>query len=204
MTDLFDSMFMGEAVESDLARALRTNDKKYIDNYTKQFENKRENDLFLILDNITVKRNMEFDVSSVKYNKYIIDDMLSRSNDCLGHVFLMNLIGEGLTDQQHYDYLVRTCPVGRKNYADGTKVYLREDAHESLVKIILCHVYQCNMDVAKDYLDVLVARDKVEEFTHRYRAYLLTDDCNDMVKKYIRHKESKKEYEMLVEEIMEK
>lgn len=83
MSDIFSEMFMSEPKESDLGRALRTKDEEYIKNYLKQFDTKKDNELFFILDKITVSRDLNFDVSSVNYNKYIIIEMLSRSLDCI-------------------------------------------------------------------------------------------------------------------------
>lgn len=203
MSDIFSEMFMSEPKESDLGRALRTKDEEYIKNYLKQFDTKKDNELFFILDKITVSRDLNFDVSSVNYNKYIIIEMLSRSLDCLGSVVTLNLIGDGLSNQQHYDYLVRTIPVGRKKYQDGSRKYLRVDAHEVLSLLIIMHVYGCNENTAKDYLEVLTVKGVMNDMIFQYRSYLETEDAINKMKKMIRHADQQKEFNLLVEEIMD-
>lgn len=202
MSDDFNSMFFSEDVVSPLGRALKNNDEKFIDEYLKQYDTKKDSDLFKVLDQLTITRNLDFDVQDVKYNKYIINDMLSRSFDSIGHVFIMNLISDGLSDQQHYDYLVRNIPGGRKNYTDGTRKYMNENAYDSLVKILICHVYKCRVDIADDYYDVLKARNKVDEFINQYKGFLTTPEADEASKKVLKHKDSRKEYNNLVSEIL--
>lgn len=202
--DAFDSLFNNvNEKETDLGRALRSNDEEYIENYLKQFDTKKDSELFTILNKITVERDLDFDTNSVKYNKYIIDDMLSRNYDCLSSVFTMNLIGDGLSNQQHYDYLVRTIPVGRKNYKDRTKQYLEKDALQMVVKILLCLVYKCRLEVAEDYYDVLVARDKVDEFIEQYKSLFQLPESEVLVKRYIKSTDVKKEFDVIVDKILE-
>lgn len=198
----FDSLFFGEVNESDLRRAIRNNDEDYLETYLKQYDKEKDNDLFLVLNKITVERDLNFDVSKVKYNKYIIDDMLSRNANCLGSVFITNIIGDGLTNQQHYDYLVRTIPVGRKSYKDNTKRYLDANAYEMMVKILLCMVYMCRMEVAKDYYDVLVSRNKVDEFVQQFKTKLSTVECELLVKRYIKNNDVRKEFNNIVDDLL--
>lgn len=200
--DFFSATFFSDEKESEITRAFRTGDDKFIQDYAKQFESKKDSELFYILDSITVKRDRNFDVRTVNYNKYIIEEMLSRNHNCLHAVMVLNCIGTGLSNQQHYDYLVRNIPVGRKNYRDGSKIYLAENAKETIVKILLMYYYKCNFKLAQDYLDVLKARNKVLEFVWETKGYLISSDANNDAGKYIKNKDHRKEYDKLVDELI--
>jgi len=197
-SSLFDD---GEESESGLSVAIRTGDTKYLHDYASKFEVKADNELFYILDKITVRRDRNFDVSTVKYNKFIIEEMLSRSSDCLHVVMTLNVIGEGLTNQQHYDYLVRNIPVGRKKYRDGTKEYMRGDAREAVVRLLIMYVYTCNYDLSLEYYNILKVRKRIGEFVWKHRGYLMSPEADIKAKRYIKHKDQLREYNNIVDDL---
>lgn len=204
MSEIFNEMFGNDStVARPFTDILNRNDKKELADFLKQYDTKGgQSDLMLILDKITITKDRNFDVNTVRYNKYIIEEMLSRSVDCYEAVLNMSMVGGGLTDQQHYDYLVRKVPVGRKNYSERVKKYMTMGAKRTLVKILLARYYNCNMEVAEEYYQVLESANKVDEFIMDQRWYLDTDECQEKAYKLLPHKDSRSEYDILVNKIL--
>lgn len=147
------------------------------------FKEKAENELFAILDDITASKRQRNLAQSENYNKFWIDNALSQHVDCIIAVNRMNLIGAGLTDQQHFNYYLHALPQG-KRYGKWAKEE-QGDVNTQLVVKLLMKYHTINAADAFNYFEQYKAKGHLKEVLKRVKG-LVTDDFLKTVTKNVK------------------
>ena len=107
-----------------------------------------------------VRINTEFCDS---YSKYAINSVLSNHVDCIYHVYNMNLLGDAISDQMHFDYLTHSLRPS-KRYGGGSALAddIASIAEKTFVKCV-GNYYGVNTARAAEY---------IKEFTDDQVAYM--------------------------------
>lgn len=155
-----------------------------------QFKEKSENKLFSFLDAITLsKAKMTVDDD---YSKFMIDTALSQHPDCISEVNVMNLIGDSLTEQQHFDYYRLTISEGRRY---GKWASFKPDAEQKLKQEIIKEYYKTSDETAALYIKILEENGKMKDFLKAAK-FIITDD-------FYKNKIKEKSQIKLMKEIVE-
>lgn len=152
--------------------AWQSNDWDAVKKLIEEYKEKPENVLFKVLSNINFDKKELSAEHMEGYSKFMIDSMLSRSEDCVPYTFMSNMILQGLPDHMHHDYLVRTIPK-RKRFAKGLK--LDESFKERYIIRLLMEYYKVNWNIAMMYRRLLENKGKLAEVLKSAKA-LATDD----------------------------
>lgn len=142
--------------------------KKLIEEY----KEKPENNLFKVLGNINFDKKNLSSEHMEGYSKFMIDNMLSRSEDCVPYVYMTNLILQGLPDHVHHDYLVRSIPKA-KRFAKGLK--LDESFKDRYIIRLLMEYYKVNWNVAMMYRRLLENKGQLQSVLKTAKA-IATDE----------------------------
>lgn len=137
-----------------------------------QFSEKPDNALFKIMDNITFNKNRINADLEPAYNQRWINTALSQHADCLYGAYVMNLIGEGLPYQMHYDYLMHSVTKG-KRYGKWAK--LTEELDLKIVLMAISKAYTVNIDDAKFYYELANEKGYMNKLLRKVKCFV-TDD----------------------------
>lgn len=152
------------------------------------FKEKPENEFFSLLGAINESKH-EINVSSMDYSKYSIEHALSQHVDCLPAVYVMNLVGGGLSDQAHFNYMKAAIPQGRR-YGKWAK--LNENSLDTLIHKVLMLYYHISFNDSLMYRETLEAKNKLSSTLKSMKA-LVTDELLKTVTKNVKEqKELKK------------
>lgn len=128
-----------------------------------QFKTEKGNELFAILDRITqTKEHKTLDIDS-EYSKNWVDLALSQHADCMDSVYVMNLIGAGLTDQMHLNYYLATIRQG-KRYGKWAK--LHEDLENKCMAKLFADKWKLNITGGYEYLGLFRQKGNLDEVLH--------------------------------------
>lgn len=153
------------------------------------FTEKTDNVLFKLMDNITLDKqhiNVEY---IPEYNQRWINTALSQHADCIYSAYVMNLIGHGLPDQMHHDYLVQSVSKG-KRYGKWAK--LTEELDQKLVLIAISKAYIVNMDDARFYLDLANEKGYMDKLLKHIKPYATDELLAGVTKNQTERKRLKK------------
>lgn len=161
---LLDMMGGGEELNPHQI-AWTTRDWKAIDKLVEEYKENEENVFFQLLNALTYTKDRQ-NVNGVDYSKYNVDNMMSRHPDCVYAAFMMNMFGDALPDQAHYDYYHHTIASG-KRYNKGMK--LNEDLENKAVIALLCKYYSVSTDTAFMYKELLENKDNLTEVKRKMK-----------------------------------
>jgi hypothetical protein len=117
------------------------------------FKEKSANEFFYILNQINTQKKRINPEHMESYNQYAINSALSGHIDCSYHAYAMNLLGDAVSDQMHFDYLLHAVR-SSKRYGGATSIV---DPIESMVDEVFARAvgkyYQVNLQRAKEYID---------------------------------------------------
>ena len=150
------------------------------------YKEKTENELFSILNDITVTKKERNLSQCSNYSKTWIDLALSQHVDCLISVNAMNLVGGGLSDQDHYNYYLNSISEG-KRYGKWAKITL--DASETLINKVLMLYYSINSDDAEMYREILTAKNKLKDVLHKAKS-LVSDELIKTITKNVKEQKN--------------
>ena len=153
------------------------------------FTEKTDNVLFKLMDNITLDKqhiNVEY---IPEYNQRWINTALSQHADCIYSAYVMNLIGHGLPDQMHHDYLVQSISKG-KRYGKWAK--LTEELDQKLVLMAISKAYIVNMDDARFYLDLANEKGYMDKLLKHIKPYATDELLVGVTKNQTERKRLKK------------
>lgn len=136
-----------------------------------QYKVSAETELFEILGAINESKK-QLNVSQMDYSRFMIENSLSQHADCLPAVYAMNLVGAGLSDQAHFNYMKAAVPQGRR-YGKWAK--LNEDINKQLVLAVIQTQYKINVYDADMYHRTMFAKGTLIPFLKKYKS-LVTDD----------------------------
>ena len=75
-----------------------------VDGLVNDYTGLEKTNLFDIIEQITYSKKEITPEQLAVYNKWFVNNALSQNVDCLFYVDQMNLFGNGLSDEQHYNY----------------------------------------------------------------------------------------------------
>lgn len=185
------SQFLGEDDKplNEHEIAWRSRDWDKVAELADTFTEKTDNELFKLIDNITLNKervNVEYNPA---YNQRWINTALSQHADCLYSAYIMNLIGHGLPDQMHYDYMLATISKG-KRYGKWAK--LTEELDQKMVLMAIAKAYTVNIDDARFYLDLAIEKGYMDKLQRHIKPYVTDQLLAGVTKNQTERKRLKK------------
>ncbi|MGL5582919.1 MAG: DNA polymerase clamp loader subunit A [Cetobacterium sp.] len=83
------------------------------------FKQDANSEFFDILNRINLNKVRLNADACENYSQYAINHVMSGHTDCVYHAYVLNLLGDAISDQMHFDYLCESV-IPRKRYG-GTK-----------------------------------------------------------------------------------
>lgn len=151
------------------------------------FKEKAENEFFEIIGAINNKTKCS--IAQKDYSKYMVENALSQFPECMPAVYAMNLIGSGLSDEAHFNYLMAAVPRG-KRYGKWAK--LVEDSTEVLIIKLLAKRYQVNTNDAINYKSILTKNGKLPLVLKELKGLVTDDFLKEVTKNVKEQKQLKK------------
>ncbi|MGL4521372.1 MAG: DNA polymerase clamp loader subunit A [Bacilli bacterium] len=120
---------------------------------TDQFKETAANEFFYVLNQLNQnKQRVNVDYLE-NYSEYNVNSSLSQHIDCIFHVYEMNLLGDSLSAQMHYDYLLHSIRTG-KRFGNGSAI--QDPIEETLNTVFVACVakfYEVNKVRAAEYIE---------------------------------------------------
>lgn len=184
------SLFEDDVQQNEHEIAWKSRDFDEVQKLADSFKEKAENELFDILNDITSTKRPRNLAQSENYNKFWIDNALSQHVDCLIAANTMNLIGEGLPDQHHFNYYLHSISQG-KRYGKWAKAHDMEAPQALIIKLLMKY-HSINIEDAFMYLDTYKAKGHLPSVLKKMKG-LVTDEFLKTVTKNVKEqKEFKK------------
>ena len=153
-----------------------------------QFKEKAENEFFGIIGAINEKKKIS--IAQKDYSKHMVENALSQHPECMMAVYRMNLVGAGLSDEAHFNYMMAAVPQGRR-YGKWAK--LIEDTGELLILKVLMKYYTINLNDAQVYRDTLVSKGKLPLVLKEAKALVTDEFLKELTKNVKEQKQFKKQ-----------
>lgn len=183
---LFDDVQMNEH-----EIAWKSRDFDAIQALADSFKEKPENELFAILNDITFGKKERNLSQSENYSKYWIDNSLSQYVDCMIEAAKMNLIGAGLTDQQHFNYYLHSISKG-KRFSKWAKAG-SDDVNVSFIIKLLMKYHNINSNDAFMYLETYKAKNKLNDILRKMKGFVTDEFLKTVTKNVKEQKQFKKQ-----------
>ena len=130
--------------------AWMTRDYKEIKKLSKQFKKPKEQALFEILQNATLKQGHRKVESFSDYSQFALNNALSQHVPMAGYAYELNLMNGYISDQMHYDYMyfaIRKAALPRVSFAK-----ISDDWLSRLFEVLVAKYYQVNTTKARAYI----------------------------------------------------
>lgn len=151
------------------------------------YKEKAENQFFTIIGSINEKQE-HLNISTMDYSKFMVENALSQHADCMPAVYVMNLVGQGLSDQAHYNYMMASVPRGRR-YGKWAK--LTENTLDALILQVIMTYYKVNAIDARMYRETLEAKNKLKPALKKMKG-LVTDELVKTITKNVKEQKTLK------------
>ncbi|QPI13797.1 DNA polymerase accessory protein clamp loader subunit [Serratia phage 4S] len=145
---------------NEFESAWLSKDWEAVDKLCEQFKEPAENELFDILNKITADKVHVNVASKESYSKFWIDNALSQHVDCIDSVYIMNLIGANMSDQDHFNYYFHSIRQG-KRYGKWAK--LVQDPEQQVVIALIQKRWAINQYDAMMYEEIIKAKGLMEK-----------------------------------------
>lgn len=153
-----------------------------------QFKQKAESEFFEILGAINEKKPCS--IAQKEYSRFMIENALSQHPECMPAVYAMNLVGEGLSDEAHFNYLKASVPQGRRF---GKWAKLIEDTGEILILKVLMKYYTINLNDAQVYKRTLESKGKLGVVLKEAKGFVTDEFLKEVTKNVKEQKQFKKQ-----------
>ncbi|AKU43697.1 clamp loader subunit [Citrobacter phage Merlin] len=153
-----------------------------------QFKQTAENEFFEIIGAINEKKPCS--IAQKNYSRHMVENALSQHPECMPAVYVMNLVGSELSDEDHFNYMMAAIPQGRR-YGKWAK--LIEDTGELLVLRVLMKYYTINLNDAQVYRDTLVSKGKLSLVLKEAKALVTDEFLKELTKNVKEQKQFKKQ-----------
>lgn len=150
------------------------------------FKQKEESEFFEILGAIQEKKSCS--IAQKSYSKFMVENVLSQHADCIPAVYAMNLVGSGLSDEAHFNYMMAAVPRGRR-YGKWAK--LTESNQDALVLHVLMSHYKVNIYDAQMYQRTLELKGNLKGTLKKLKG-LVTDDLVKSITKNVKEQKQLK------------
>lgn len=147
--------------------AWMTRDWASVQKLAEEFKVDKTNELFGLLDQITqTKEHKTLGVDS-DYAKNWIDLALSQHADCMDSVYVMNLLGGGLSEQMHFNYYLATIRQG-KRYGKWAKI--NEDLEDKCIAMLFSKRWSISLKDGYEYLALFRQKETINEVLKELKA----------------------------------
>lgn len=185
------SLFDDDVQLNEHEVAWKQRDFDSIQKLADSFKEKADNELFALLNDMTATKQQRNLAQSENYSKFWFDNAMSQHVDCIVQANTMNLIGAGLTDQQHFNYYLHAVPKG-KRYGKWAKPYGDADTNTVLIIKLLMKFHTINSVDAYNYLEMYKLKGNLPAVLTKLKG-LVTDEFLKTVTKNVKEqKEIKK------------
>lgn len=139
------------------------------------FKQDSDNEFFDILNRINQNKVRINTAACENYSAFGINQVLSGHVDCSYHVYVMNLLGDSVSDQMHFDYLLESV-IPKKRYG-GSKAFSDAIGVMSAKTFIRCvgKYYQVSEKRAAEYVTMFT------EEQHRHMKKILRVTATEAV-----------------------
>lgn len=130
--------------------AWKTRDFDKVKELAKEFKEPKEQALFDILNNVTLKTGHRSVDSFSDYSQFALNNALSQHIPMMGFAYELNQMNGHISDQQHYDYMyygIRKTSLPRVKFAN-----VHDDWTERLFEKLVAKYYQVNATRAREYI----------------------------------------------------
>ncbi|ASD52037.1 clamp loader small subunit [Pseudomonas phage PspYZU05] len=180
---LFDDVYNEHEI------AWKSGDQAKIQELADTFKEKPESELFAIIKSID--RKTKIDLSTMDYNRYMIDLHYSNFPECIPVMYRLNFMSN-LTDTEHYNYLFSAIPAGSKFYKSNKAP---ETPQDELINRLIMNHYKVNNNDALLYRDILDANGKLHLMLKRLKP-LATEELIKTLTKNVKLRKEMKEIVM--------
>ncbi|MGL5579401.1 MAG: DNA polymerase clamp loader subunit A [Cetobacterium sp.] len=117
------------------------------------FKQDDANEFFFILNQLNqTKQRLNVDLLD-NYSPFNVNSNLSRHIDCIFHVYEMNLLGDSISEQMHYDYLLHAVRSGKRfKGAEDIKDPIEEMVEKVFVACV-AKLFEVNTIRATEYIE---------------------------------------------------
>lgn len=116
------------------------------------FKEKPVNEFFFILNQINTQKNRINPDHFESYNQYSINSVMSGHIDCSYHAYAMNLLGDAVSDQMHFDYLLHGVRPSKRYGGAGAIVDPVEMMCDEVFACAVGKYYKVSLERAKEYI----------------------------------------------------
>lgn len=131
-----------------------------VDELIKDYSGIEKTNFFDIIEQITFSKKPITPEQLSIYNKWMINNALSQNVDCLFFVDQMNMFGEKLTNEQHYNYYMLSI---RKNKRYSKWAKVEYDIETEIYKLLLAKRFCINLKDAEVYYSTLLRNGKLKD-----------------------------------------
>ncbi|ADB81542.1 putative clamp loader small subunit [Klebsiella phage vB_KpnM_VPA32] len=181
------SLFEDDVQLNEHQIAWYSKDEAEIKRLSDTFKETAENEFFAIIGAINEKKDIS--IGTRDYSKFMVENALSQFPECMPSVYVMNLVGSGLSDEAHFNYLKAAVPRGRRF---GKWAKLNESAQETLVLKVLMNHYTININDAERYRVTLANKNKLSETLKRLKGTVTDELVKSITKNVKEQKQLKK------------
>lgn len=130
------------------------------------FKGEEINEFFYVLNQINQGKS-RVDTSDLEsYSQFSVNNALSSHIDCMTHAFYMNLLGDCISDQMHYDYLMHSVrPSKRYGSAKAVQDPIELVVDKVFIKAV-SRYYQVNVDRGREYVESHFDLDQIAHLKH--------------------------------------
>lgn len=182
------SLFEDEVSLNEHQIAWKSNDLEAIQKCADQFKEKPENEFFQIIGAINEKKKIS--IAQKEYSKFMVENALSQFPECMPAVYVMNLVGQELSDEAHFNYLMAAIPRGKRF---GKWAKLVEDTSEMLIIKLLMKRYSININDALTYKTILEKNNKLALFLKEVKGMVTDEFLKEITKNVKEQKQFKKQ-----------
>lgn len=129
------------------------------------FKTESANEFYDILNRINTNKSRVSTDTYEEYNPYKVNASLSRHIDCVTHAYEMNLLGDAISDQMHFDYLLHSVrPARRYSGAGDIADPIDEMCHKVFMKCIGI-MFKVDVDRAIEYFETLTIKEETDKIS---------------------------------------
>lgn len=152
------NQFMDDEDLNEFEEAWLSKDWEKVEKLLTQFNVPAENELFDIMNKITSEKVHINVTTKGAYSKFWIDNALSQHVDCMDSVYVMNLIGDKLSDQDHFNYYFHAIRQGKRF---GKWAKLVEDPEQKVIIALIKKRWSINEYDAMMYEEIIRAKNQM-------------------------------------------
>lgn len=129
------------------------------------FKTESANEFYDILNRINTNKSRVSVDTYENYNQYNVNSSLSRHIDCVTHAYHMNLLGDELSDQMHFDYLLHSVrPANRYGGVKDIADPIEEMCHKVFMKCIGI-MFKVDVDRAAEYFETMTIKEETDRIS---------------------------------------